>query len=73
MGYSEREEPGRRVVSRAASHNGSHGDPTASRRMRVTALRDLVAQRAYDIPAEDLAAKIIRSAIVVPIGIAQRH
>ena len=40
-------------------------DETGSRRRRVTALRDLIEQRAYDVRAEDVAASIIRDAIVV--------
>lgn len=40
-------------------------DPTGSRRRRVHALRDLVAGRGYNVPAEDVAASIIRDAIVV--------
>ena len=40
-------------------------DPTGSRKRRVTVLRDLVAERVYDVPAEDVAASIIRDAIVV--------
>ena len=41
-------------------------DVTGTREGRVTALRDLIMQRAYDVPAEDVAASIIRDAIVVP-------
>jgi hypothetical protein len=40
-------------------------DPTGSRECRVNVLRDLVAERGYDVPAEDVAASIIRDAIVV--------
>lgn len=40
-------------------------DPTGSRRRRVTVLRDLVAERGYDVPAEEVAASIIRDAIVI--------
>jgi hypothetical protein len=40
-------------------------DPTGSRERRVDVLRDLVAERGYDVPAEDVAASIIRDAIVV--------
>jgi hypothetical protein len=40
-------------------------DVTGTRKRRVTALRDLIMQRAYDVPAEDVAASIIRDAIVV--------
>lgn len=40
-------------------------DQTGTRKRRVTALRDLVRRRAYDVPAEDVAASIIRDALVV--------
>jgi hypothetical protein len=40
-------------------------DPTGSRERRVSVLRDLVAERGYDVPAEEVAASIIRDAIVV--------
>jgi hypothetical protein len=40
-------------------------DPTGSRKRRVSVLRDLVAERGYDVPAEDVAASIIRDAIVI--------
>ncbi len=40
-------------------------DPTGSRERRVSALKDLVADRGYDVPAEDVAASIIRDAIVI--------
>lgn len=40
-------------------------DETGSRKRRVTALRDLVEHRAYEVPAEDVAASIIRDAIVI--------
>ena len=40
-------------------------DETGSRRRRVTVLKDLVEHRAYDVPAEDVAASIIRDAIVI--------
>ena len=40
-------------------------DVTGTRKRRVTALRDLIMQRAYDVPAEEVAASIIRDAIVV--------
>ena len=40
-------------------------DHTGSRKQRVTALRDLIKDRGYDVPAEDVAASIIRDAIVV--------
>jgi hypothetical protein len=40
-------------------------DPTGSRECRVNILRDLIAVRGYDVPAEDVAASIIRDAIVI--------
>jgi hypothetical protein len=40
-------------------------DPTGSRELRVNVLKDLVADRGYDVPAEDVAASIIRDAIVI--------
>lgn len=40
-------------------------DETGSRQRRVTVLRDLIEHRAYDVPAEDVAASIIRDAIVM--------
>ena len=40
-------------------------DPTGSRERRVNVLKDLVAERGYDVPAEDVAASIIRDAIVI--------
>lgn len=40
-------------------------DHTGSRKQRVTVLRDLIKERGYDVPAEDVAASIIRDAIVV--------
>ena len=47
-------------------------DPTGTRKRRVTALRDLVTQRVYDVPAEDVAASIIHDALVV-VAPALRH
>jgi hypothetical protein len=44
---------------------GADRDPMATREHRVHVLRDLVAERGYDVPAEDVAASIIRDAIVV--------
>jgi len=46
-------------------------DPTGSRERRVDVLRDLVAERGYDVPAEDVAASIIRDAIVIASPIPQ--
>lgn len=47
-------------------------DVTGTRRRRVTALRDLIMQRAYDVPAEEVAASIIRDAIVVAAPVPAR-
>jgi len=52
-------------VSREDPQSRADRDPTGTRKRRVTVLRDLIMQRAYDVPAEDLAASIIRDAIVV--------
>ena len=52
-------------MSREDPQSRADRDPTGTRKRRVTALRDLVMQRAYDVPAEDVAASIIRDAIVV--------
>ena len=40
-------------------------DPTGSRERRVDVLRGLVAERGYDVPAEEVAASIIRDATVI--------
>jgi hypothetical protein len=61
-------------VSRQDPKSRADRDPTGTRQRRVTALRDLVMQRVYDVPAEDLAASIIRDAIVVAAPApARRH
>ena len=52
-------------MSRQDTKSRADRDPTGTRQRRVTALRDLVMQRVYDVPAEDVAASIIRDAIVV--------
>jgi len=46
-------------------------DPTGSRELRVHILRDLIAERGYDVPAEDVAASIIRDAIVIASPVPQ--
>jgi hypothetical protein len=40
-------------------------DPTATRQSRVIALRDLIERSVYEVPSEDVAASIIRDALVV--------
>lgn len=52
-------------MSRSQSQSQADRDPTGSRRRRVTALRDLIAQRVYDVPSTAVAASIIRDALVV--------
>jgi hypothetical protein len=52
-------------VARDQQQSGADRDPTGSRACRVNLLRDLVAVRGYDVPAEDVAASIIRDAIVI--------
>ena len=61
-------------MSRQDTKSRADRDPTGTRQRRLTALRDLVMQRVYDVPAEDLAASIIRDAIVVAAPApARRH
>jgi hypothetical protein len=52
-------------VNRKDPQSRADRDPSGTRKRRVTALRDLVLQRVYDVPAEDVAASIIRDAIVI--------
>jgi hypothetical protein len=52
-------------VDRGDTPSRTEMDLTGSRKCRVQALRDLVGKRAYDVRAEDVAASIIRDAIVV--------
>ena len=59
-------------MSRQDLQSRADRDPTGTRKRRVTALRDLIMQRVYDVPAEDVAASIIRDAIVVAAP-ARRH
>jgi hypothetical protein len=61
-------------VSRQDTKSRADRGPTGTRQRRVTALRNLVMQRVYDVPAEDVAASIIRDAIVVAAPApARRH
>jgi anti-sigma28 factor (negative regulator of flagellin synthesis) len=53
------------VVARDQQQDRADRDPTGSRKRRVNVLRDLIADRGYDVPAEDVAASIIRDAIVI--------
>jgi anti-sigma28 factor (negative regulator of flagellin synthesis) len=53
------------VVARDKQYDCADRDPTGSRRRRVDILKDLIADRGYDVAAEDVAASIIRDAIVV--------
>lgn len=61
-------------MSRKDLKSRADRDVTGTRKRRVTALRDLIMQRAYNVPAEDVAASIIRDAIVVATPApARRH
>jgi anti-sigma28 factor (negative regulator of flagellin synthesis) len=57
----------------AADQQKSSGDrdSTGAREHLVNALKDLVAERGYDVPAEDVAASIIRDAIVIATPVPQ--
>ncbi len=56
------------------SESRADRDVTGTRRRRLTTLRDLIMQRIYDVPAEEVAASIIRDAIVVAAPApGQRH
>ena len=52
-------------MSRQDPKSRADRDVTGTRKRRVSALHDLVMQSVYDVPAEDVAASIIRDAIVV--------
>jgi anti-sigma28 factor (negative regulator of flagellin synthesis) len=60
------------VVARDQQQSRVDRDPTGSRERRVDVLKDLVAERGYDVPAEDVAASIIRDAIVIAPPTRQR-
>jgi hypothetical protein len=53
------------VVAKDQQQDRADRDPTGSRECRVNVLKDLVADRGYDVPSEDVAASIIRDAIVI--------
>jgi len=59
-------------VARDQQQSRVDRDPTGSRERRVDVLKDLVAERGYDVPAEDVAASIIRDAIVIAPPTRQR-
>jgi hypothetical protein len=52
-------------VSRGDTPSRADMDPTGSRKLRVTALRDLVDRRSYEVAADAVAERIIRDALVV--------
>ena len=52
-------------MSREDPHSHADRDQTGTRESRVSVLRDLVMQRVYDVPAEEVAASIIREALTV--------
>jgi hypothetical protein len=63
--FTVRERTKEGEVARDQQQSRVDRDPTGSRKRRVNVLRDLVAGRGYDVPAEDVAASIIRDAIVI--------
>lgn len=54
-----------KTVDREDHPSSAERDLTGSRKRRVCDLRDLIIRRAYDVRSEDVAASIIRDAIVV--------
>lgn len=45
--------------------NRADRDFTGSRERRVSVLKDLIAERGYDVPADEVAASIILGALVI--------
>ena len=45
--------------------NRADRDFTGSRERRVSVLKDLIAERGYDVPADEVAASIILDALVI--------
>jgi anti-sigma28 factor (negative regulator of flagellin synthesis) len=62
---SPREDEEEGEVARDQQQDRADRDPTGSRERRVNVLRTLIAERGYDVPAEDVAASIIRDAMVI--------
>jgi len=60
-----REDSKEGLVARDQQQSRADRDFTGSRERRVNALKDLVAERDYDVPAEEVAARIILDAIVI--------
>jgi hypothetical protein len=60
-----REDDEEDVVARDLQQDRADRDYTGSRKRRVHILKDLIAVRGYDVPAEEVAASIIRDAIVI--------
>ncbi len=46
-------------------HRPAQNDPAGLRECRVTALKGLIEKAVYEIPSEDVAASIMRDAIVI--------
>jgi hypothetical protein len=69
--FTSRERTKEAEVARDQQQSRVDRDPTGSRERRVDVLRDLVAERGYDVPAEDVAASIIRDAIVIASPVPQ--
>lgn len=53
------------LVARDQQQSRADRDFTGSRERRVSVLKDLVADRDYDVPAEEVAASIILDALVI--------
>ncbi len=52
-------------MARDQQQSRADRDITGSREQRVNVLKDLVAERGYDVPADEVAASIILDALVI--------
>jgi len=52
-------------VARDQQQSRADRDFTGSRERRVNVLKDLIAERGYDVPADEVAASIILDALVI--------
>ena len=52
-------------MARDQQQSRADRDITGSRERRVNVLKDLVAERGYDVPADEVAASIILDALVI--------
>ena len=60
-------------MTRDQEHRRTQSDSERSREYRVSLLKDLVDHRAYDVPAEDVAACIIRGVLVPGLAVPGRR